>query len=75
VQDSKTCSRQTLATGDFTVVERCGCGAVHLTIGAITLRLPAPAVLALATTLQDAARALVLQDALAIPRSRDELAS
>ena len=63
--DSKACTRQTLATSELTMVERCSCGAVHLTIGAVTLRLASSAVPALAATLGDAARALVLQEALA----------
>lgn len=57
------------------LVEQCSCGAVHLTIGAVTLRLSASTIPSLATTLGDAARALVLQDALAQARTVDEVLS
>jgi hypothetical protein len=33
------CARRPLAGSDQCVVEECGCGAIHLTIGALTLRL------------------------------------
>jgi hypothetical protein len=45
------------------LVEQCACGSVHVTIGAITLRLSSSAIAPLARTLGDAARALVLHDA------------
>jgi hypothetical protein len=54
------CPRLLLAAGDFAVVEQCSCGAVHVTIGAITLRLAAGAIPSLAATMNEAARALVL---------------
>ena len=57
------------------MVERCSCGAVHLTIGAVTLRLAASAIPALAATLGDAARTLVLHDALAIASASEEALS
>jgi hypothetical protein len=57
------CRRRTLAVGDYMLVEQCSCGSVHLTIGAITLRLSSAAIPALAATLGDAARALVLHEA------------
>lgn len=57
------------------LVEHCSCGAIHLTIGAVTLRLSASTIPALAETLGDAARALVLQDALAHARATDEVLS
>ena len=63
--DLHPCARETLAVGDIAVVERCSCGAVHITIGAITMRLAAPAIAPLAATINEAARALVLRDALA----------
>ena len=75
MQDVRQCSRRTLATGDFTLVERCSCGSVHITIGAVTLRFAAAAVPSLAATLGEAARALVLHDALAFARSSDEAVS
>ena len=64
--DSKSCTRRTLAASDFTRVERCSCGSVHVTIGAVTLRLASSAIPALAATLGDAARALVLQETLGL---------
>jgi hypothetical protein len=57
------CTRRTLATGEFSMVERCSCGSVHVTIGAITLRLERAAIPSLAATLHQAARALVLDEA------------
>lgn len=72
---SPTCSRRTLAANDFSIVERCSCGAVHLTIGAITLRLTASTIPALAQTLGDAARALVLHEAMAIAMTSEEVLS
>lgn len=53
-----SCSRRTLAVGDFAVVERCSCGSVHLTIGAVTLRLAASAIAPLADTLAEATVAI-----------------
>jgi hypothetical protein len=57
------CTRRTLAAGDFALVERCSCGAVHVTIGAVTLRISASAIAPLAETLTDAAAALVVEQA------------
>lgn len=45
------------------MVERCSCGAVHVTIGAVTLRLAAAAIGPLADTLNAAATALVIEQA------------
>jgi hypothetical protein len=59
------CTRRLIASGEFVIVEQCSCGSVHVTIGAVTLRLAGSALPALATTLGDAARALVLRDAFA----------
>jgi hypothetical protein len=53
-----------LAVGDFALIEQCSCGSVHLTIGAVTLRLASAAIAPLAATLHEAARALVLDQAL-----------
>lgn len=50
--------RRTLAAGAFAVVEQCTCGAVHVTIGAVTLRLTASAIAPIGETLAEAARAL-----------------
>jgi len=58
------CSRRVLATGDFALVEECSCGSVHLTIGAVTLRLAADALPVLASVIGEAARTFVLANAL-----------
>ena len=47
------------------MVEQCSCGYVHLTIGGVTLRLVPSVLQALAATVTDAARAMVLTDAFA----------
>lgn len=52
------CNRRLLAAGDHSVVEQCSCGAVHLTIGAVTLRLHGDAIASLSLTLDQATRAL-----------------
>ena len=69
------CSRRVLAAGDYMLVEQCTCGAVHLTIGAVTLRLSRTAIPSLAETLGEAARSLILRDALAAPARGDEVLS
>ena len=61
--DRASCTRKLLAAGEYLVVEQCSCGSVHVTIGAVTLRLAASAIPSLAATLGDAARAIVLHDA------------
>jgi hypothetical protein len=53
-----------LATGDFAAVEQCSCGSVHVTIGAVTLRLQASAIAPLAAALSEAARTLTFEQAL-----------
>ena len=63
--EGKPCTRRLLASGDCVLVEQCSCGSVHVTIGAVTLRLAGSALPAIASTLGDAARALVLRGALA----------
>lgn len=55
----RPCSRRVLAAGDYMLVEQCSCSAVHVTIGAVTLRLEGSALSSLAMTLQDAALAVV----------------
>jgi hypothetical protein len=66
------CSRHLLARRSIGAVELCHCGAVHLSIGAVTLRLVPAAVLELAELLGDAAAELPdIESALA----RRELAS
>lgn len=56
--DRSNCVRRTLAAGPFAVVEQCTCGAVHLTIGAVTLRLTASVIAPIGETLAEAAGAL-----------------
>ena len=57
------CHRTPLAAGDFAMVELCTCGAVHVTVGAVTLRLVPAAVGELAEVIGEAARELALRDA------------
>jgi hypothetical protein len=57
------------------LVEQCSCGSVHVTIGAVTLRLASNAIPSLAKTLGDAARALVFCDALAASAAPNEILS
>ncbi|MGN6110987.1 MAG: hypothetical protein ACTHU0_38170 [Kofleriaceae bacterium] len=73
--DSKACARRTVAAGDYMLVEQCTCGSVHLTIGAVTLRLSSSAIPSLARTLEDAARTMVLRDAFAQRARIDEVLS
>lgn len=61
--DRMLCNRRTLAAGDFMLVEQCSCGSVHVTIGAVTLRLAAGALEPIASTIAEAARVLALQEA------------
>jgi hypothetical protein len=58
------CARRVLAASDFMQVEQCSCGSVHLTIGAVTLRLQSAAIPVIASTFNDAALALTLSSAL-----------
>ena len=46
--------RETLASGPVCTVELCDCGCLHLTMGALTVRLDAAAAEALCATLGDA---------------------
>ncbi len=62
--DNSNCIRRTLSVGEFAVVEQCTCGAVHVTIGAVTLRVSQHTLVPLATTINEAARALTLDRAL-----------
>ena len=57
------------------MIEQCSCGAIHVTIGAVTLRLAPGAIGALATTMNDAARSLVLDKALDLGEARREILS
>lgn len=69
------CSRRLLAANDYMLVEQCTCGSVHVTIGAVTLRLAGSAIPALATTLGEAARALVFRDVFAANSPANEVLS
>ena len=69
----RECTRSTLAAGEYMVVEQCSCGAGHVTIGAVTLRLSASALPSLAMTSSDAARTLVMRDAFTHARTSNEL--
>jgi len=62
-----TCVRRILAIGDFAVVEQCSCGAVHVTIGAVTMRLAASAIGPLGDTIVEAAGALGREPSRAAP--------
>ena len=56
--DSFSCARRHLASGDFSLIEQCSCGSVHVTIGAITLRIAPTALSDLAAVLASATAAL-----------------
>lgn len=56
------CERRRLATGEFALVELCSCGTVHVTIGAITLRLHGDALGEVARVLGDGARELSMHE-------------
>ena len=60
----KPCTRRTVATGEYAMVEQCTCGAVHMTIGPVTLRLAASAIGPIAATLSEAADGLKLEQSL-----------
>lgn len=56
--DQQTCHRRPLSSGDFCSVEMCDCGALHLSIGAVTLRLAPDSLPAIAEVIGDGAREL-----------------
>jgi hypothetical protein len=58
---TQPCERQLLAQGSFCMVETCSCGAMHITLGALTLRVSPEAGLEIASTLGDAARVWALR--------------
>jgi len=66
--ESRSCTRKTLATGEFGMVERCGCGSIHLTIGAVTLRLAPDVLPVLAGLLADADHSLSIERRSIAPR-------
>lgn len=65
VQD---CRRQELSRSGFARVELCSCGAVHLTVGAVTLRLCPTALSGLASVMEDAVRELTHHQAVPVMR-------
>lgn len=58
MNESPVCVRELLAEGCIARVERCRCGSLHLTLGALTLRFHEPALRSLANTLLDSIAAL-----------------
>jgi hypothetical protein len=48
------CRRETIAKGPGSAVERCTCGSIHLTIGAVTVRLQEADFAHIATTVTKA---------------------
>ncbi len=68
------CQRHLLARNPVGAVELCHCGAVHLSIGGVTLRLMPGAIARLAELLAEAADELPdLESALARPRVPEAL--
>jgi hypothetical protein len=67
----KTDDREILAQGEFTRVERCGCGNVYLTVGPVCIKLAACALPELRETLAQAAVALGIAADLDDGRSGD----
>lgn len=61
--ERRECKREILASGSVAAVEACSCGAIHLTIGAVTVRLAPEACLSIAETLGEAAPALAWREA------------
>lgn len=51
MKEDHFCVRECLAEGCIARVERCACGALHLSVGALTLRFHEPALRSLANTL------------------------
>ncbi|MGH7338702.1 MAG: hypothetical protein ACREI7_14060 [Myxococcota bacterium] len=62
---SAPCERRELAAGSFSLLEICTCGSVHVTIGAVTLRIQADAFAELATVFDEGARELSFQQVIA----------
>lgn len=73
--EQRSCARRVLAASDGVAVELCSCGSVHVTIGAITLRFASSAFPSLATTLGEAARALVFCNAFVPTTASNEVVS
>ncbi len=57
------CHRAPLAQGALCTVDYCNCGIVHLTVGAVTLRLDRDAAQHLCKTVADALRILSMRGA------------
>jgi hypothetical protein len=62
---TRECQRQSLARSELAAVELCNCGAAHLTIGAVTLRLAPEVIAELADVIGHAASELAVRDAVA----------
>jgi hypothetical protein len=63
------CHRQELSRSGFARVELCSCGSVHLTVGAVTLRLCPTALSGLASVMEDAVRELSHHQAVPMRRA------
>jgi hypothetical protein len=62
------CHRQELARSSFARIDLCSCGSVHLTVGAVTLRLCPTALAGLANVMDQAMRELDVLHAAAMLR-------
>ena len=67
--EKQICHRRPLSTGSFCSVELCDCGSLHLSIGAVTLRLAPDALAAIAEVVGEGARELALMQTLAAHRA------
>ena len=54
-----------LGRSGFVLIELCNCGAAHVTVGAVTLRLAPDAIAELAQASSEAAREIALREAIA----------
>jgi hypothetical protein len=73
--DSISCARRHLSSGDFSLIEQCSCGSVHVTIGAITLRIAPAALTDLAGVLAHAAQKLTAPERVGLRLVSDEVLS
>jgi hypothetical protein len=62
MEERRKCARRRLAEHASLSVDACDCGAIHLTIGFVTLRLDPHAFRELATTVREAASHLQRSD-------------
>ena len=67
--DQRPCRRRPLAHNAICSVEVCDCGALHLSIGAVTLRLQPDALASIAEVIGEGARELALLQNLAAHRA------